>query len=220
VRRLCLLAVGALALLTGCGDDGDTNAELDTSGLSAITQLTDRQYRAIDHAQATDVRVGRLSRSGRLNSRSRRDAANTRVLRACAALDGTDPLLRELFGSCAAEAHVFVPLLDTCASPETCQEAVMTSRLRLDGVAAAYGRHNRAVRATSLPPACKQALTQTRADYAHIRRQRPIFEQIENAIKAQSKVRLDRALAKQKRLEGRALSDARRALRRLRAGCR
>ena len=219
---LCLLAVAALAL-SACGDDdGDVFPPIDAQGLGATEQLSRGQYRAIERALTAGLRLDALTRAGRVSSSSKYTAAITRTLRACGELDGNDPLLRELFRSCEGESRVLVPIIQgrRCSTPASCGRAFRLARHRLRYLARRYTRHNRAVRSTALRRACKRALSLTRADYAYIRRQRPIFKRIERAIEEQSQVRLDAALAAQRRLDDRSLADARQTLRRLRADCR
>jgi hypothetical protein len=223
MRRACLLAVALAALvLVGCGSDEETGTRLDTDQLQSIERLTPDEYAALDRALSAGVRFNQLSRAGRLRERARYDAAVTRLLRACSGLDGTDPLLREIFRSCAAEAAVLVPLLRVrnCSGPESCLTPITTARMRLGDVGPAYERHNRAVRATRLPPSCRRALLRQKADYAFVRKQRRVFQRLESAIRAGSQARIASALATQDRLDRGADQGARRNLRRFRARCR
>lgn len=223
MRRVSLLAVALAALvLAGCGTDEEPGTRLDTAQLQGIERLTREEYAALDRALSAGVRFNELSRAGRLRERARYDAAVTRLLRACSGLDGTDPLLREIFRSCAAEAAVLVPLLRvrSCSGPESCLTPITTARMRLADVASAYARHNRAVRATRLRPSCRRALERQKSDYAYIRRQRRVFQRLESAIRARSQARIASALATQDRLDRGADQGARRTLRTFRARCR
>ena len=216
----CLVVATAL-MLQACGEDL-ANPPIDKTGLAAIDHLSRRQYRAIDNALASGLRFSALSGTGRLNTGESYNSAVTRTLRACGKLDGNDPLLRELFRSCAGESRVLVPLIEgrKCASAATCARAFRLARHRLAYLAKRYARHNRAVAETSLPAACRRALSLSRADYAYIRRQRPIFKRIEVAIERRDSIRLANALAAQGELDKRSLADARRTLRRVRKHCR
>ena len=215
------LVLAAMAV-TSCGTGAEERAQLDTPSLAAIHELTRAQYRAIDHAASAAVRFGELSRSGRLRSAAKFTAAITRLLGACGRLDGTDALLRELFLACAADARVLVPLIAArgCSSRETCAHAFRSARDRLDGVAPAYARANRAVRATGLHPLCKQALLTPASAYARIRRQRPIFARLARAVESGSRAARASALAAQNRHDRGGLERARRSLRHFRAACR
>jgi hypothetical protein len=215
-----MLAVGAFAL-SACADD-DPFPPLDAKGLAAIDHLSRRQYRAVERALTAGLRLDALTRAGRPNTGSKYTAAITRTLRACGALDGNDPLLRELFRSCEGESRVLVPIIQgrRCSTAESCARGFRLARHRLRYLARRYSRHNRAVSSTGLPQACRRALSLSHGDYAYIRRQRPIFKRIERAIQAKSDVRLDAALAAQRRLDDRSLADARRTLRSVRAHCR
>ena len=195
---------------------------LDKEGLASIERLSRAQFKAIDRALASGLRLSALTRAGRLNTASKYNAAITRTLRTCGELDGNDPLLRELFRSCEGESRVLVPIIQgrKCRSVETCARAFRLARHRLRYLARRYTRHNRAVRAANLPQACRQTLSLKRSDYAYIRRQRPIFKRIETAIQSRSAFRLGDALAAQRALDDRSLQAARQTLRRLRAHCR
>lgn len=223
MRRARLLAVALAALvLAGCGADEETGTRLDRAQLGSIERLTREQQATLDRLLSARLRFNRLLRAGRLRERASYDAAVTRLLRACSRLDGTDPLLREIFRSCAAEAAVFVPLLRvrTCSGPESCLTPITTARSRLGDVASAYGRQNRAVRATRLPPSCRRALLRQKSDYASIRALRRFYQRLENAIRARSQARIVSALAAGDPLERAGEQRARRTLRRFGAHCR
>jgi hypothetical protein len=219
---LCLLVAASFAL-SACGDDdGDPFPPINAQGLGAIERLSRAQYKAIERALTSGLRLDALARAGRLDATPKYNAAITRTLRACGELDGNDPLLRELFRSCEGESRVLVPIIQgrRCSTAESCARAFRLARHRLRYLARRYTRHNRAVRSTDLPAACKRTLSLTRADYAYIRRQRPIFKRIERATQSRSDVRLAAAIAAQRRLDDRSLADAQQTLRRLRAHCR
>ena len=219
---LCIVAACAAAFaLAGCGEEPAVRP-IDKESLASLERLSRGQYKAIDRSLASGLRLDALTRAGKLNTGSKYNAAITRTLRACGELDGNDPLLRELFRSCEGESRVLVPIIQgrRCKTILTCSRPFRLARQRLRYLARRYTRHNRAVRAASLPRACRQVLSLKRADYAYIRRQRPLFKRIENAIESKSAIRLSAALAAQRRLDNRSLAAAKRTLRRLRAHCR
>jgi hypothetical protein len=211
----------AAAALSACGEQSAT-PPIDDKGLAAIEQLSRAQYKAIDRALASGLRIDALARAGKLKSGRRYNAAITRTLRSCGELDGNDPLLRELFRSCEGESRVLVPIIQgrTCRTAQTCGRAFRLARHRLRYLARRYTRHNRAIRATGLPLACRRALSLKRGDYAYIRLQRPIFKRIERATETRDENGLGLAIAAQKRLDDRSLGAAKRTLRSVRAHCR
>jgi len=127
--------------LSACGDDADDPfPPINAQGLGAIERLIRVQYKAIERALTSGLRLDALARAGRLSAAPKYNAAITRTLRACGELDGNDPLLQELFRSCEGESRVLVPIIQgrRCSTAESCARGFRPARHRLRYLARRY----------------------------------------------------------------------------------
>ena len=187
-RQRCASLLACAALVTACGAE-DTTAPSKSSDLATVKALTPAQAGAIEKLFVEALRLEAKGGVAKRRTRPASDAALAPVLRACGALDGKDPLMRELFRSCAGEGTFLRFTADTyrCTNPDHCSEAYMALRTALGRLVAADRRADRAVRATGLAPACKQVLTTPASSYADFRRLDGVLVKIVNALESQSR---------------------------------
>ncbi len=185
-------AVGAYVVVRDMNEE--SAAVLDMSRLAKITKLDDRQYSSLRDSYRTgdDLETG--------DNRGLSPAIILSPLYdVCAELDKGDPLLGPQRKICLQYVKFATSLLEAlrCAGGDACVKAYAAARSDIRGYVELARVGDRAVRATSLPRACKRYLVVSKRDYREL-------------------ARGDRSLARvQRRLETESVGDGGRAVRTL-----